>query len=46
MDTFGDNARYKAVQMKQTPNDLPEYTKPTSRFVERNNKHLSSINLS
>ncbi len=43
----GDNARYKAIQMKQTPNDLPEYTKPTSRFVERNNElYLSSINLS
>lgn len=42
----GDHSLYKAIGMGQTPNDIPATTKPTSRFVQRNNElYLSSINI-
>lgn len=42
----GDHSLYKKIEMKQSPVDLPETTKPTSRFVQKNNElYLSSINL-
>lgn len=43
----GDNAKYRGVEMLQSPNDAStNVTKPTSRFVQRNNElYISSINL-
>lgn len=42
----GDHSKYKGVEMKQSPIDLPDTTRPTSRFVQRNNElYLSSVNL-
>lgn len=43
----GDNAKYRAVTMMQNPTDADiNITKPTSRFVEKNNElYISSINL-
>ena len=42
----GDHTLFKQVQMGQSPADLAETTKPTSRFVQKNNElYLSSINL-
>ena len=42
----GDHTLFKQVQMGQSPTDLAETTKPTSRFVQKNNElYLSSINL-
>lgn len=42
----GDHALYRGINMQQSPIDLSEITKPTSRFVQRNNElYLSSINL-
>lgn len=44
--TPGETALYKGITMAQSPTDLAETTKPTSRFVQRNNElYLSSINL-
>lgn len=41
----GDVKPYRAIQMMQNPTDLGTLTKPTSRFVQRNNEfYLSSIN--
>ena len=41
----GDHTLYRAVNMRQKPTELSEITKPTSRFVQRNNElYLSSIN--
>lgn len=41
----GDVTPYRAIQMMQNPTDLGTLTKPTSRFVQRNNEfYLSSIN--
>lgn len=42
----GDHSLYKAITMKQSPVDIAETTKPTSRFVQRNNElYLSSLNI-
>ncbi len=42
----GDHSLYKAIEMGQSPNSLFEMTKPTSRFVQRNNElYLSSLNI-
>lgn len=42
----GDNAPYKYIEMGQFPTSYTSYTKPTSRFVQRNNElYLSSLNL-
>lgn len=42
----GDPSLYKGISMGQTPNDIAETTKPTSRFVQRNNElYLSSLNI-
>lgn len=43
----GDNAKYRGVEMLQTPTDAStNVTKPTSRFVQKNNElYISSINL-
>lgn len=42
----GDHSLYKGIAMGQAPNDRIETTKPTSRFVQRNNElYLSSLNL-
>lgn len=42
----GDHSLYKGITMGQTPNDVSAITKPTSRFVQRNNElYLSSLNL-
>jgi len=43
----GDNAKYRGVTMLQNPIDSDvNITKPTSRFVQRNNElYISSINL-
>lgn len=44
--TPGENALYKYVEMAQRPNDLIEATRPTSRFVQRNNElYVSSVTL-
>ncbi len=41
----GDNALYKYIDMEQTPTTI-NVTKPTSRFVQRNNElYFSSINI-
>ena len=42
----GDHSLYKKIEMGQSPNDIAETTKPTSRFVQRNNElYLSSLNI-
>ncbi len=42
----GDHALYKAITMTQNPNDMADLTKPTSRFVQRNNElYWSSLNI-
>ena len=42
----GDHSLYKGIDMLQRPTDIPNITKPTSRFVQRNNElYLSSLNI-
>lgn len=42
----GDHARYRKIEMKQRPNESTDVTRPTSRFVQRNNElYLSTINI-
>lgn len=41
----GDHAPYKLIEMRQNPNDSGETTRPTSRFVQKNNElYFSSVN--
>lgn len=42
----GDHVPYKQIEMRQTPDDSGETTRPTSRFVQKNNElYFSSVNL-
>lgn len=42
----GDRAPYKKIEMRQNPSDSGETTRPTSRFVQKNNElYFSSVNL-
>lgn len=42
----GDHSLYKAIDMAASPTELIDTTRPTSRFVQRNNElYLSSINV-
>ncbi len=44
--TVGQDARYRAIEMGQTPNSVINVTQPTSRFVQRNDElYLSSVSV-
>lgn len=43
----GDNAAFRAITMGQAPYESTDITKPTSRFVQKDNElYISTINLS
>lgn len=42
----GDNAKYRAITMMQRPTDTGTVTKPTSRFIQKENElYISSLNI-
>lgn len=42
----GDHVTYRKIEMMQNPNDYNDTTRPTSRFVQKDNElYISSINI-
>ena len=46
-NAVGDNALYRRIDMASSPLETPQTTKPTSRFVQKDNElYFSSLNIS